>query len=249
MELRVTFGMYTQPRMRATAPLTAPHYRDLFQQFFVVLPCHYTVLDEFNQHFLASVHFPLTSAFDKFRQHCNKFLGTLRIEPEAAGWEASVLPLCFAPPLFQQLFVLAAVCEEIQRRIKSFQHKVGRMSIMDPTQRHKRKSTFFTPTPGSTSTSATSPPSKDSVSNAAPAPKLNFNVKNPRKALLEKLLEPGDHLVQTVQVQVLDPFADPASNPVYCSALVMELSSNLILATIWPWWEVATSIILGTLWP
>ena len=26
------------------------------------------------------------------------FLGTLRIEPKAAGWEASILPLCYAAP-------------------------------------------------------------------------------------------------------------------------------------------------------
>jgi hypothetical protein len=36
-----------------------------------------------------------------------------------------------------------------------------------------------------------------------PAASLNFNVKNPRKAQLEKLLEPTDKLVQTVQVEHL----------------------------------------------
>jgi hypothetical protein len=97
---------------------------------------------------------------------------------------------------FAQLSILLwffSVCEEIQRRIRNIQHKVGKMSLIDPS-RHKRKSTFFTPTP------TTSESTPDVVpSNVA---KLNFNVKNPKKALLEKLLEPGDRLVQTVQVQI-----------------------------------------------
>ena len=36
--------------------------------FFVVMACHQAVLDGFNQHFQASGHFPLTSAFDKSQQ-------------------------------------------------------------------------------------------------------------------------------------------------------------------------------------
>ena len=46
--------------------------------FFVVLVCRKTVLDSFDTHFQASVHFPLTSAKDKSQQHRNKFLGTPR---------------------------------------------------------------------------------------------------------------------------------------------------------------------------
>lgn len=93
------------------------------------------------------------------------------------------------------------VCEEIQRRIRNIQHKVGKMSLIDPT-RHKRKSNFFTATPATSSESTGSSPSDvaTSPSSSSNAPTLNFNVKNPRKALLEKLLEPGDRLVQTVQV-------------------------------------------------
>lgn len=93
------------------------------------------------------------------------------------------------------------VCEEIQRRIRNIQHKVGKMSLIDPT-RHKRKSTFFTATPTTSSESTASSPTDiaTSPSSSSNAPTLNFNVKNPRKALLEKLLEPGDRLVQTVQV-------------------------------------------------
>ena len=92
------------------------------------------------------------------------------------------------------------VCEEIQRRIRNIQHKVGKMSLIDPT-RHKRKSTFFTATPTTSSESTASSPTDVATSpSTSNAPTLNFNVKNPRKALLEKLLEPGDRLVQTVQV-------------------------------------------------
>ena len=74
------------------------------------------------------------------------------------------------------------------------------MSLIDPT-RHKRKSTFFTVTPTTSSESTASSPTDVATSpSSSNAPTLNFNVKNPRKALLEKLLEPGDRLVQTVQV-------------------------------------------------
>ena len=38
----------------------------------------------------------------------DKFLGTPRIEPGAAGWEASVLPLCYAAPLL--LFFTWSFC-------------------------------------------------------------------------------------------------------------------------------------------
>ena len=67
--------------------------------FFVELACHYPALDGFNQHFPASVHFPLTSTVDKSQQHQHKFSGMPRIEPGAAEWEARMLPLC-SPSLF-----------------------------------------------------------------------------------------------------------------------------------------------------
>ena len=54
------------------------------------------VLDGFDQHSQASVHFPLTSNFDKSLQHQNKISGKPRIQPRAAGLEARMLPLCFA---------------------------------------------------------------------------------------------------------------------------------------------------------
>ena len=46
---------------------------------------YWPVLDVFDQHIEASVHFSLTSTIDKSQQHENKFLGMLRIKPVAAG--------------------------------------------------------------------------------------------------------------------------------------------------------------------
>ena len=46
--------------------------------FFVVQACRKTVLDSFDTHFQASVHFPRTSAKDNSQQNRNKFLGTPR---------------------------------------------------------------------------------------------------------------------------------------------------------------------------
>ena len=42
-------------------------------------------LDGFDQHYQASVHFPLTSAVVKSQQQQNKFSEALRIEPWATG--------------------------------------------------------------------------------------------------------------------------------------------------------------------
>ena len=53
--------------------------------FFVALAFHQQVLDGFDQHFQASVHFPIASAIDKAQQHQNEFLGMPRIKPGAAG--------------------------------------------------------------------------------------------------------------------------------------------------------------------
>ena len=52
------------------------------QVFFVVVARHKPVLDGFDQHFEASVHFPLTSTSQQYR---NKFSGMRRIKPGAAG--------------------------------------------------------------------------------------------------------------------------------------------------------------------
>ena len=70
-----------------------------FFNIFVELAWHYPVPDWFDQHFQPSVQFPLTSSVNKSQQHQNKFLGTPRIEPEAAEWDAKILPLCYAAPL------------------------------------------------------------------------------------------------------------------------------------------------------
>ena len=66
----------------------------LLLHFFVVIAWHYQVPDGFDQHFQPSVKFPLTSSVNKSQQHQNKFLGMPRIEPEAAEWDAKILPLC-----------------------------------------------------------------------------------------------------------------------------------------------------------
>ena len=50
--------------------------------FIVVAACHQSVINEFDQHFQASVHFPLTSAVDKSKQHQNNFFGNARIETQ-----------------------------------------------------------------------------------------------------------------------------------------------------------------------
>ena len=63
---------------------------------FIVLACHQPVLDGFDQPFQASVQVPLASAINKSQQLQNKFLGTLRIKPGAAGREARMLPLFYA---------------------------------------------------------------------------------------------------------------------------------------------------------
>ena len=67
-------------------------------QFFLVLACHRTVLDGLNWQYRASVHCSkqcrqLISATSSI-----KFLGAPRIEPGAAEWELSLVPLCYAPP-------------------------------------------------------------------------------------------------------------------------------------------------------
>ena len=56
--------------------------------------------------------FPLTSAIDKSQQHQNNFFGTPTSEPRAAEWEARMLPLCFAAPAQQLLFIRLAPGEE-----------------------------------------------------------------------------------------------------------------------------------------
>ena len=56
--------------------------------------CLPLVLDEFDQHFQASVNFLLTSAVDKSQQRRNKCSGMPRIKPGATGWEVRMLPLC-----------------------------------------------------------------------------------------------------------------------------------------------------------
>ena len=58
--------------------------------FFILLEL---LLDEFDWHFQASVHFPLTSIVNKYQHHMR------RIKPGAAGWEARMLPLCSTAPV------------------------------------------------------------------------------------------------------------------------------------------------------
>ena len=69
---------------------------------FVVPAYHTLVLDGFDWDFQASVRFNLSSAVNKSQQHKNilekYFWGMLGIEPGAAGWEARLLPLCYAAP-------------------------------------------------------------------------------------------------------------------------------------------------------
>ena len=69
---------------------------------FLVLACHSPVLDGFNGHFQASVHFTLGSAINEYKQHQKipkkKISGMLGIEPRAAGWEAQMRPLSYAAP-------------------------------------------------------------------------------------------------------------------------------------------------------
>ena len=67
-------------------------------RLFVVLACHCPTLDGLEQHFQASVHFPLLSTVDKSQQYQNQFWGMPRIKPKSAGWEARMLLLCYAAP-------------------------------------------------------------------------------------------------------------------------------------------------------
>ena len=53
------------------------------------------VIEGFNRHYQASVHFSLTSAINKFRQYQNNFFGMTRIEPRAEGWVAQKLQRWF----------------------------------------------------------------------------------------------------------------------------------------------------------
>ena len=69
----------------------------MINDFFVVLALQ--VLDGFDQHYQASVRFPLTSPVNKPQQHQKKCSGILRIEPGATSLEAAMLPLCYAAPL------------------------------------------------------------------------------------------------------------------------------------------------------
>ena len=66
----------------------------------MVLECNPPVLDGFNWHYQASVHFTLRIAVNKTlvttKNSLNKFLGMLGIKPRAAGWEARMLPMCYA---------------------------------------------------------------------------------------------------------------------------------------------------------
>ena len=71
---------------------------------------HSPALDKFDWHLQASVHFTQSSAVNKSLQHQNiqekLFLGTPGIEPEATGWDARMLPLCYAAPYpISQLFI------------------------------------------------------------------------------------------------------------------------------------------------
>ena len=72
-------------RCRAGQRIVSMKQLQEFLDIFLVLACHYPLLDGFDQHFQASVHFPLTSAVNKSQQHGNKFSGMLRIKPGAAG--------------------------------------------------------------------------------------------------------------------------------------------------------------------
>ena len=88
--------------------------------FFVVLAELATsllVLDGFDQHFQATVHTSkqgrrLTQQHQSYFSKNNselsrekKTLGTLRLKPWPAWWEARTLPLCYANPLDSCLYV------------------------------------------------------------------------------------------------------------------------------------------------
>ena len=64
--------------------------------FFEVLASHMPELDGLDQHFQATVHFPLTRAANQPQQHqyffFKKLSWMLGIEPRAAGWEVSMQP-------------------------------------------------------------------------------------------------------------------------------------------------------------
>ena len=61
------------------------------------------VLDEFDRHYQATVHFPLAIAVDKSRQHRNNFSGMTRIKPRAAGLESSVTSSPTPPQVYNLL--------------------------------------------------------------------------------------------------------------------------------------------------
>ena len=63
-------------------------------------------LNEFNQYFRASVHFPLTSPVEKSQQYQNKFSGMPRIEPGAAGVRSKNATSVLCSHSFVSFFVL-----------------------------------------------------------------------------------------------------------------------------------------------
>ena len=66
--------------------------------FFVVLTCHKPELDWLNWDYQASVHFSKQCHQWISTTAREQLLGMIRIEPRAAGWEKSMVPLCYAAP-------------------------------------------------------------------------------------------------------------------------------------------------------
>ena len=71
---------------------------------FVEIACHWRVLDGFDQHFQATVHFPISSAIDEPQQQRQLLSGKFRERWESnPGWlgpEASMLTIAPCCPLF-----------------------------------------------------------------------------------------------------------------------------------------------------
>ena len=69
------------------------------QPVFVVPACHQPVLDGFNQHFLVTVHFPQTSAINKYQQHLKKLSWECReLNPRPLGDRQECYHCTMQPP-------------------------------------------------------------------------------------------------------------------------------------------------------
>ena len=79
-------GLRMLPRIRQSSFRASQHQRENLK--FFILDATSPLLDGFNQHFQASVHFPLTSAGDKSEQHLKLMFGN-RGNRTWGGWVRS----------------------------------------------------------------------------------------------------------------------------------------------------------------